>query len=647
MSITQLAASAMSSVRDLSRVRSVDYRAALALAEAIVPGGPTIPAADEATVRRVEDVVRAFHPSLTRAWRIAQTSLSAAAVLETGRPFHALPAERQDALIRRWERDPILRKPLGLVALVYKFVHFDRPGVYETMGGKLNVVSGLEEPRWLRQVHRGEEWAQGDEVEADVVVVGTGAGGAVVGRELAERGFAVVFVEEGEHHRRDAFDGSSVRAHQRFYRGAISVGNVTMPVFMGRLVGGSTAINGGTCFRTPSWVLDRWCEELGTDDFSSEAMTPYFEHVEKVLQVEVAGRRQIGPIGDVMARGCDRLGWSHFAIRRNAPGCDGSGFCDFGCRTDARRGANIAYIPPALERGSLLLTGLRVERVLVEQRRAVGVEAVTKNGRTIRVRARSVVLAGGSIPTPLLLLKQGLGNTSGEVGKNLSVHPSSGISALFDEDIRGHQYIPQGYGCDEFLREGTLIMSAQPDKNIAGVLFPFAGRRLIEALEKLDRIASFALMLSDGARNGRVWRDVSGFPAITYNVPREDATRMHQAMIRAGEMALAAGAKRLYPTTLTMQVVDEGPDFERFRKARLGPSDIVWTSYHPLGTCKMGHDPRTSVVGIDHQVHDVPGLFVVDGSTVPGPPGVNPQITIMAMATRAAERIAARAVAAT
>jgi choline dehydrogenase-like flavoprotein len=117
---------------------------------------------------------------------------------------------------------------------------------------------------------------------------------------------------------------------------------------------------------------------------------------------------------------------------------------------------------------------------------------------------------------------------------------------------------------------------------------------------------------------------------------------MHQAMVLASEMALAAGAKRLYPFVVGHPPVDGARGLDAFRKESLGPADFVWASYHPLGSCRMGKDPKTSVVDLDHAAHDVPGLFVVDGSTVRGPIGVNPQLTIMAMATRAAERIAAR-----
>jgi choline dehydrogenase-like flavoprotein len=287
---------------------------------------------------------------------------------------------------------------------------------------------------------------------------------------------------------------------------------------MGRLVGGSTAINGGTTLRPPPWVLDRWCEEMATSELSPDAMKLYFERVERVLQVAPSDRSIVGPIADVMARGCNAMGWSHFSIPRNAPGCDGAGFCDFGCRTDARRSTNVSYVPSALEKGSLLLTGLRARRVLLDGGRATGIEGVTAEGRVLRIRARVVVLAGGAIPSPLLLLDQGICNSSGQVGRNLSTHPSTGFGAYFDEPIRGHAHVPQGYACDQFLRDGELITAAQPDLNLAAAIMPLAGRRLMEGLEHIDRLGHFALLIRDSTRKrpglARRWglscRDLQG-----------------------------------------------------------------------------------------------------------------------------------------
>lgn len=620
-------------------------RSALAMAEALLPGSGKVAPADEATVAAVEGMLGHLSPRVIAAFRAAQRTLDAAAVLATGRPFHRLSAERQDRLLTAWEDDPLLATPLYVVALVYKLAHFDRGPVYEGLGRKFHLTTQLEQPRWLEQLVDAErlELSPGEDVEAEVVVVGTGAGGAVVGKELADAGLAVCFVEEGDHHRRDAFKGSAVDAHQRFYRGAFSIGNAPMPVMVGRMVGGSTAINTGTSFRTPEWVLERWCRELGSDDFRPSRMAPYFDKVERTLGVEPAERRWVGPIADVVERGCEAMGWAHGPILRNAPGCEGTGFCDFGCPTDARRSTNLSYLPPALERGALGITGLRVTEVLLEGGRAVGVAGEsTRSGKRIRVRAPVVVFAGGTIPTPLFLQKQGLALSSGQVGRNLTLHPSGGMHGVFDEPINGPHHIPQGWHLKEFIPDGILVSAAQADFNVASLMFPVTGRRLMRIMDDYDHTASFGVLIADAARNGRVWGDVGGTPAITYNLQPADVAKLHQGMVRVGEMLLAAGAKRLLASLKGFTTIEDRDDFERFRQHRPRAGDFLLTSYHPLGTCQMSRTPADGVVDLNHETHDVPGLFLVDGSVVRGPLGVNSQITIMALATRAAERIANR-----
>jgi hypothetical protein len=159
-------------------------------------------------------------------------ALDAGARLRTGRPFHALSVARQQALLRRWERDPVFRTPLSLIANVYKIVHFDAPHVQRAMGARPKPPLPVTEPRWAQQVQAAESW-NGGEVACEVVVIGTGAGGAVVGHDLAARGHAVVFVEEGQLYHRHSFDGSTVRAYERFYRPAFALGNASFPVFLG------------------------------------------------------------------------------------------------------------------------------------------------------------------------------------------------------------------------------------------------------------------------------------------------------------------------------------------------------------------------------------------------------------------------------
>ena len=616
-------------------------RSALAFAEAIIPGTATTPGADEATVARVEEVIRAMSPQAVAAWSGVLSLLDQSVRLQRGKPFNALSRVEQEQVLHTWEKSPVLRGPLHALAYFFKIAHFDSPRTYEKMGGELKVIQNVETARWERQIQSARNWSESRDLECEVVVIGTGAGGAVVGRELADRGYAVVFVEEGSYRKRTDFVGSFIHAHSSYFRNTWTLGSSPITLLMGKLVGGSTAVNTGTSLRPPPWVLDEWSERLDTDDFSPSGLGGYFDRVERILQVSPPERKFIGPIADVVDRGCASFGWSAKPIPRNAVGCEGQGFCDYGCAAGARRSVDISYLPGALEKGALIVTDLRADRILIENGRAVGVSGIDEKGQEIRVRGKAVILAGGAVPTPMLLLRQGIANGSGEVGKNMSLHPSGGVAGVFDDRIDPDKHIPQGYMVDEFLREGMLIVGAQPDVNIAHMAFPFTGSRLMRAIDSLPHVAMFGALIRDEAR-GRVWSDVKGNPMMTYNLTPGDVDRMHRAMVHTSELCFAAGAHRVYVGLIGHDALESRADLDRFKTEKVTPAEMALVSYHPLGTCRMGRDPKTSVVDLDHQSHDVPGLFIVDGSTVPGPPGVNPQIIIMAMATRAAERIAAR-----
>jgi choline dehydrogenase-like flavoprotein len=362
--------------------------------------------------------------------------------------------------------------------------------------------------------------------------------------------------------------------------------------------------------------------------------------VEQRLGVTTHRPEHIGPIGEVIARGCDAFGWSHYALPRNAPDCIGEGFCAYGCRTGAKRSTNVSYIPAALENSAMLLTGMRADQVIVDNGRAVGIRGLAKaNGRRIEVRAKKVVIAGNAINTPLLLMKQGLCNGSGQLGRNLTLHPSTGMSGLFEEPINGKDHIPQGYGTQQFIEEGILINAASPDATVAPIAFALAGAPLMKAVASYDHMAGLGVLAHDHGEGGRVWWSAKDHALITYNLTKEDVHTLHQGLVRSAQMLVAAGAKTLYPGMTSMPILESPRDVQRLVEAAPGPGDFILISYHPLGTAKMGRDPKTSVVDLHQESHEVKNLHIVDGSSIPGAPAVNPQITIMAFATRAAERI--------
>jgi choline dehydrogenase-like flavoprotein len=519
------------------------------------------------------------------------------------------------------------------------------------LASKLGTHDGREVPparepqRWDARIVDGRSISHDETLEVDCVVVGTGAGGPPVAKALAARGHAVVMLEAGEHFTRADFAGKPLELQQKLYwNGGITgaVGNSAILVPMGRGVGGSTTINSGTCYRVPEQTMRRWQLDLGLHDLGPGSLDPYFEKVESTLEVERARPETLGGCARVIARGAEALGWRHGPLMRNAPGCDGQGVCVFGCPTDAKRSTNVSYVPQALELGAMLYTGATVTNILVEGGRAVGVVArvggTNGHARTLTVRARAVVLAAGTMHTPSLLLRQGLANGSGQVGRHLTLHPASYAWAAFDEPIRGFDEIPQGYGVEEFADQGIQFEGAFVPVSLAAATMGQFGRHWTELVERLDELACFGFMVADTSR-GRVVLGPDGRPFMTYVLNDQDVTRMVKAFGLLARIYFAAGARTVYPALQGWGELRDLADVQRLETdgpGRVRAHHIDLSAYHPLGSCRMGASAKTSVIGPTQESWDLPGLFVCDGSAVPGPLGVNPQLTIMALSERAA-----------
>lgn len=485
------------------------------------------------------------------------------------------------------------------------------------------------------------------ELSADVVVVGSGAGGAAAARELAEKGYSVIVLEEGGWFEADSFGKDTMAMARLLYRDAGVVNTYGWPFILtpvGCCVGGTTVINSGTCFRVPNDILEKWVYDHGLAGWEPERMAPIFERVEKNLGVAQACDEMQGASGRIIARGVAKMGHKLIPLDRNVPECCGSGSCVLGCPTNAKRSSQISYLPQAMTAGAKVIANVRVDRVRWDGRHAKGVEGrfvehiTSRRGPHIRVNAKIVVLACGTLFTPGILSRSGIPDPSGQRGKNLTLHPASKVYALFDEEVRGWEGIPQGYYCDAMVKEGVKFEGVFLSPAFASATVLMMGREHREVMEHYRNIACFGLMVED-ATMGRIARWFGDSPFVWYNINHADMPKYKKGYAFLAEAFFEAGAKKVYPGIHTLPMVTREQGAKAIWDLNLRSKDLDLQAFHPLGTCQMGADPRNSVVDGMGRVYGVDNVFIVDGSIFPTSLGVNPMVTIMAAATKIADNI--------
>jgi len=501
------------------------------------------------------------------------------------------------------------------------------------VAGKPALIEGAA-PRnvFTRRDHHGDSV-----LDADVVVIGSGAGGATMAAELAEAGFDVIVLEEGSYYQtRDFTADTSAMVRQLYRDGGVTmaIGNPPILYQEGRAVGGSTVINGGMSWRTPDKVLARWDHEIGLAGIARE-LEPYFERVERRIHVATMDREVIGNDNLLLKKGADAKGWKVIDNLRNQAHCAGSNRCAFGCPTGAKQSALVSYIPRALHYGARVYADVHVEHITRQGARATGVIGrVAGSGHRITVRAKLVVAACGAIHTPSLLVRSGFRSPSGQLGHNLSMHPNVKVVAIFDEDVTGWKGTHQAFQVREFQDQGLLFAAVNLPPSLLAMSFPHRGAALGELMAQYDRMV-LAGMLCEDTATGRV-RTIKGRPQAFYQLAAADAANLKRGTVLLSELLFAAGAKRIFmPFHNSAEL--HGPDEARALLDRDIPAsgwEVV--TVHMMGTARMGNDRSAAVTSAFGMVHDTERLMVADASLFPTPIGVNPMETIMALSTRAA-----------
>ena len=495
-------------------------------------------------------------------------------------------------------------------------------------------------------------------LETDVCVVGSGAGGSVIAAKLAQAGHRVLVLEAGPYRMADDFTQREADTYDTMFQrhGVLTTRDFAIGVLAGQTAGGSATINWMTSLRPPSWAREEWARDHGLADVNASSFDALLDEVTTRIHVNT-DESVINPSNDALRRGCDALGYrmgvDYDVIPRNARGCDARcDFCFFGCVYEAKQSPLVTYLPDAYRAGARFLFDTKADVILVHGGEARGVEATFRAGGRevpVHIRARAIVAAGSAVQTPALLLRSGI-RFSG-VGRGLRLDPTTALFAEFPYPVRMWSgpmqtvYVHRFQAVDEG-HHGPWLESAPGHPGLSALALPWnGGRAHKEAMQRLAFVASTIVLVRDVAE-GRVTIDAQGEPVLEYHLSTRDRRNLTRGLQEAARIQRAAGALRIATLHLRdcavgdgRSAINDGPFntfLERIDRLGVRENGVALFSAHPMGSARAGLDPRSSTARPTGECHEVWNLWIGDGSLLPTAPGVNPMVTIMALAARTA-----------
>ena len=491
------------------------------------------------------------------------------------------------------------------------------------------------------------------ELDCDTCVIGAGAGGGVAAAVMAAAGRRVVVLEAGGGRQAPDFDRREPVGMRELYLdgGLTTTSDLGVSILAGATLGGGTTVNWQTSLPLPEVIRAEWAETSGCRHFIEDSFTRSIDFVSERIGVNTA-ETTINANNDRLRIGCEALGWRWHLLPRNARGCDAKqcGLCVFGCHRGAKQSTSVTFLSDAQRLGdATVVVRCRADRILIADGRVSGVEATATDeaGRQylVTVRCRVVVAAAGALHTPALLLRSGLRLPA--PGRNLTLHPTTCVFGRYDEPVEGWNGPPQSVLCDEFAwlagNYGFHLETAPLHPGLSATAIPWHGARAHRRRMQHLRNVSAIIVLARDRPTGRVHLAAGGRPTIDYRPGAREQDCLRRGLAAAVRVHLAAGAREVLTMHARELSLRRGEDVDAFcARVLREPVADNWCalfSAHQMGTCRMGQDRRAAVCDAAGRVFGVGGLYVADGSAFPGSSGVNPMLTILALAHHIARGI--------
>ena len=502
------------------------------------------------------------------------------------------------------------------------------------------------------------QFTQDQQFDADIVIIGSGAGGGIAAEQLAQAGFKVLLLEEGAYYTRDDFVMEERWAYPNLYQegAARKTRDQAIGILQGRTVGGSTTVNWTTSIRTPEPTLDYWQSEFGLTFKADNDLAPYFAKAEQRLNIH---QWPVPPNANnaKLQHGCEALGWQYTVIKRNVNGCANLGYCGMGCPINAKQSMLVSTIPAAMALGTTLISRISVRQLhwqgdVVTSLTAVPVDSFFQPRQDIRVRIRAkhYIVAAGAIGSPALLMRSEVPNPSGRLGKHTYLHPTVISGALFSDEINGHSGAPQSIYSDQFVwpsdseHAGFKLEVPPLHPVLMATKLTGHGEAHAALMQQFNNLQVTIALLRDGfhpqSQGGTVQLDSAHQPLLDYPITDYLWQGMRQALLAMAELQFAAGAEQVLP------IHHDATLYRRWNEAKAAIQSLPMqklrqtvVSAHVMGGCNMSAEPTKGVVDINGRHHQLRNLSVFDGSILPTSLGANPQLTIYALTWRNCERL--------
>ena len=573
------------------------------------------------------------------------------------KPFRKLAPTQQEQLLQSWAASnvPQLRKGFQAVRKLCTLLYYggstaEVPAAWGFLGYPGPDERPVDTLKPIQTLHPSQDTTY----ECDVLVIGSGAGGGVVAGELAEAGYDVLVVEKGPYCHGCDFTQREADMLGKLYdaKGSLSTQDGGIGILAGSCLGGGTTVNWAGSFRTPDYVLQEWAREHDAPQFTTLAFKESLNAVARAISVNTSYTRHNGQ-NQALWDGSTKLGQEVRLIPRNEKGLTDSdthfralGYTSLGDAHGIKQGTLNTYLLSAFEHGARILADTKVDRVTIANGRATGAEAVhtTPNGQQVRisVRAQRVVVAGGAIQTPALLLRSGLKHP--HLGRHLHLHPTVVVGARYPHPMNSWHgpsmsVVNDTYTMLHGTNFGAKLETPPTHPGLLSMVLPWlSGRQHHELMRDANHLGSFIVLTRD-RDGGRVSLDKHGAPLIDYTLSDFDRANMLQGVRAAAQIHIAAGATAVYlphgtlPTLHAQNGTLQNPEvLDKLPHLSWKPNQFGLYSAHQMSTCRMGGDAATHPLKPNGETVEVQNLFVADGSAFPACSGVNPMLTIMALA---------------